>query len=585
MLSKNELKDFLQKNIFDIKGNISASKLRCLDDSIIESISSYGGESMSENIYIIFYGVASCPVCGRKPKFKNFKKGFFTYCSTTCMANDDSLRALKMQTNINKYGVDNPSKNKEISNKIRNSIISRTDEEKQKSLEKRNKTCLEKYGTTNIQQVPEIIERKEASTLAHFGSKYYFSSEEFKKSHDYSLSKDSDEKSRETCFKRYGFEKPTKLFLNKIKETNLQRYGTEWYAQTKDSKENLRLKFSTLYDNIDKTIVLPLFEKDFFIKNGYLYYYDFECSSCHAVFKARMYNRNTPRCPKCFPKTKSMYEVELFKWISEFEYTESGNTSILNDSLELDIYIPSHNLAIEFDGLYWHTEQHGRNRDYHLNKTLQCQEKGMQLIHIFEDEWIEKQDIVKSIIKSKLGLYDQKIGARKCSIKEITSKEASQFYNKNHLQGGIKSSVNIGLFYNDDLVSCLSFAKPRFNKKYNWEITRFANKLDTQVMGAFNKLFKYFLTNYSGSIITYSDRRWFNGDIYRNNGFTYIGNSQSGYFYTDGFSRINRLQCQKHKLKNRLKSFDETLTEKENMENNRFFRIWDCGCSIFEYRR
>ncbi|MFW6047533.1 MAG: hypothetical protein ACOCP4_07110 [Candidatus Woesearchaeota archaeon] len=284
-------------------------------------------------------------------------------------------------------------------------------------------------------------------------------------------------------------------------------------------------------------------------------------------------------------KNGTLYQSLMEKEVSNFIKSNVSTRIIENSydilkSKELDIYLPDYKLAIEFNGLFWHSEGSKKDKNYHLHKTQLCEEKSIQLIHIFEDEWIEKKDIVKSIIKGKLGLND-KIYARKCEIKEIENKEAKSFYERNHIQGSINSKINIGLFYENKLVSCLSFNKARYNKQYDWEITRFANKLDISIIGGFAKMLSYFKKHYNGSIITYSDRRYFNGSIYKNNGFKELKESQPNYFYTDYKFRYSRIKFQKHKLEEQLEYFDPQLTEWENMQLNGWDRIWDCGNRVF----
>ena len=356
--------------------------------------------------------------------------------------------------------------------------------------------------------------------------------------------------SKETCIEKYGVDNPAKTeeVKQKIKDVFLDKYGVENISSLRKSEEP---KIKVDKKETKKIILKPtiIFDKN---ETGF-----------------------------------SQGEKEVLEFIKTF-YTGSiiENDKELISPLELDIVVPDKKIAIEFDGVYWHSVQAGKDENYHLNKTNLCNEKGYRLLHIFEDEWVFKRDIVNSIIKISLGFVDNKIYARKCIIKEITSKEANVFYNENHIQGGIGSSVNIGLFYNDELVSCLSFAKPRFSTKYNWEITRFANRLNTSVIGGFSKLFKYFTKNYNGSIITYSDKRLFNGSIYRNNGFTELNSSKPSYFYIrNDIVRHSRVSFQKHKLSALLEEFDENLTEKENMRNNGYCWIYDCGNYVFEYRR
>jgi hypothetical protein len=257
---------------------------------------------------------------------------------------------------------------------------------------------------------------------------------------------------------------------------------------------------------------------------------------------------------------------------------------------ELDIYIQSHNLAIEFNGIYWHSEAMGKCRSYHLNKTNECSGKNIQLLHIFENEWdnITKQEIWKSIINTKLNICNSKIFARKCTINEVDNKTAKQFLLNNHLQGHIPSSINIGLYYENELVSLMTFGKSRYNKSYQYELIRFCNKINTLVIGGASKIFKYFISNYTPlSLISYADLRYSTGAIYEKLGFTKLKSSTPNYFYfhkNNKLKLMSRLQFQKHKLQGKLETFDTELSEYQNMLNNGYDRIWDCGNGVYEYK-
>lgn len=253
---------------------------------------------------------------------------------------------------------------------------------------------------------------------------------------------------------------------------------------------------------------------------------------------------------------------------------------------EIDIYIPEHKLAIEFDGLYWHSN---KPKNYHLVKTQMCEEKGIQLLHIFENEWIDpiKQDIWKSIISGKLDRNDRIFG-RKTEIREIIdNKLVKEFLDNNHLQGHCPSSIKLGLFYNDELVSIMTFGKTRFSKKYEYEMIRFCNKKFLSVVGGASKLYKYFVRNYNPeSIVSYADRRYSNGNLYDKLGFEFSHNSTPNYWYfkLPDIILYSRIKFQKHKLKDLLENFNNDISEIENMYNNNYRRIFDCGNIIYVLR-
>lgn len=291
-------------------------------------------------------------------------------------------------------------------------------------------------------------------------------------------------------------------------------------------------------------------------------------------------------CTHCY-HVASYGEEEVYEFIKKLNNTEVmhkyGCRKIIPPK-ELDIYIPIKKIAIEYDGLYWHSIDGKEDRNYHLNKTEMCEEKDIQLIHIFENEWLYKQDIVKSRLKNLLGIYDATVFARKCEVREVTSQESKFFQGANHIQGACNSSVNLGLYFNNELISLMTFGKCRFNKNYEWELLRFCNKLGYHVPGGAGKLLKHFENAYRPkSLISYADRRWSRGKLYEALGFTLDHISKPNYWYykSGDYDLKSRVNFQKHKLKDKLENFDPKLSEAENMKNNGYLKIYDCGNLVF----
>jgi G:T-mismatch repair DNA endonuclease (very short patch repair protein) len=287
-------------------------------------------------------------------------------------------------------------------------------------------------------------------------------------------------------------------------------------------------------------------------------------------------------CPKCIHQV-SKPELEICTFLDEYDIDyEQSNRSILNGK-ELDIVIPSNMLAIEFNGLYWHSEQILKNKNptkYHRQKYVNCKKEGYQLISIFEPEWLFQKDIVKSIILAKLNIYKEKIGARKCELKEIVATIARKFFEENHIQG-FSGGKHIGLFHEDQLVSAISFRK----NLQNYELTRFVNKKNTLVHGAFSKLLKYFINNNSfESIFTFADLRYFEGQVYEKNGFKFDHEVAPSYYYFKGLELLHKRNFQHKRLKEKFKNYDPKFTEYQNCLDNGYDRIWDCGKLKFEYR-
>lgn len=286
-------------------------------------------------------------------------------------------------------------------------------------------------------------------------------------------------------------------------------------------------------------------------------------------------------CIRCSNTGVSDLEEEVFNFVNEIEYSKQSDRTILKGR-ELDIYVPSKKLAIEYNGLYWHSDLY-KESNYHLKKTIDCRDKGIQLIHIFEDEWVNKKEIVKSRLKNLLG-GSTRIYARKCILKEVSTKDKTKFLEENHIQGAVGSNINLGLYFNGELVSIMTFGKLRKNlgqshKDGSWELLRFCNKLNTSVVGGAGKLLKYFETNYSPkNIISYADLRWSQGNLYEQLKFNKESETVPNYFYTtssNSMIRESRFKYRKDILVS--EGFDKNKSEREIMKERGYIRVYDCG--------
>ena len=375
----------------------------------------------------------------------------------------------------------------------------------------------------------------------------------------------------------------SELRQKRIKETNLKKYGVENVYQAEIIKKKIKdsfIKHHGFYGRVYLHLTnLNDLNKEYFanhfIKNGIIDFKGIQkYYNCKTSFTYRKLNEFG------FGELisqKSIKETNLFEWIP-CKNKVSGDRKILYP-YELDILLPDYKLAIEYDGVYWHSDEH-KDQNYHLNKTLECNNKGIQLFHIFETDDI---DIWKSMISNKLGL-NNKIGARKCTVKEITNSIAKSFCTQNHLQGACNAKINLGLFYNDELLEVMTFGKPRYNKHYEFELLRLCTKKYYSVIGGASKLWKCFCQKYSPkSVISYANRRFSNGNIYETLGFDKVNETKPNYWYVKSGELFSRLKFQKHKLKNILENYDEKLSEYENMKNNKYQRIFDCGNLVFEY--
>lgn len=383
------------------------------------------------------------------------------------------------------------------------------------------------------------------------------------------------EKVKLTKLSKYGDKNYNNIRLNK--KTKLQRYGNENYN---GFEKRAITKYKTIVDTWKH--IIPLFNEDEFtgVSNGQ--FYKFRCIECSYEFERNLDNGYIPRCKVCAMKNnvnvQSKGEKEIIEYIKSISDTTiiERDRTILNGK-ELDIYLPDLKLAIEFNGIYWHSDSNLQNKMYHVKKTAQCSARGIQLLHIYDYQWYQKQNIIKSLIASKLS-RTTKIFARKCSIKKVKTSDKGKFLNATHIQGTCNSSVNLGLYCQNELVAIATFGKSRYDKKFEWELLRYSSKLNTTVIGGFSKLLKQFIKEYSPkNIMTYCDRNTSIGNLYFQTGFQLIGVTPPNYFYFKNANVYSREQFQKHTLKEKLLAFNNSLTEYQNMQINGYDRIWDCG--------
>ena len=433
--------------------------------------------------------------------------------------------------------------------------------------EKSKNTCLEKYGVENPSQLEEIKERKKETLFNNYDTYNVFdiSNETIKEKYGVDnvfQSEEIKEKIKETNLKKYGVENPqqNKEIKEKTLETNLERYSVKHPLQSEEikiklkntQKQNIKNKYSDL-DILD-------IDDEFNIKIRCEKNHIYEINS--TLIYDRLYH-NSILCTECNPinsYSSSGKEKQLLSFIEEHYTGEiiKNNRKIIGK--ELDIYLPELKLAFEFNGVYWHNELNKPN-NYHKIKSDLCDEKGIQLIHIWEDDWLYKEDIVKSMILNKLGKTTNRIFGRKCVIKEITdNKIIRDFLNNNHIQGFVGSTTKIGLYYDNELVSLMTFTK----RKEGYELSRFCNKLNTTIIGGASKLLKYFTNNNSVNVYTFSDRVYSNGELYEKIGFKYDSFVKPSYYYVVGDKR-------KHKFNFRGKN------ERKNMLKQKIYRIYDAG--------
>ena len=391
--------------------------------------------------------------------------------------------------------------------------------------------------------------------------------------------------------------------LEKIKQTNLKRYGAETIFQTEKFKKELSIKLKGKINNKNALIALENKRRtkliDRFNELGYeiLNFDGDEIEVKHPdghIFKnnrkllVNRLNHSVELSTKLLPISAPRSTLELFvtNLLDEYgvEYFTNDRTLLYNN--EIDVLIPNKKICIELNGLFWHSEYY-INKNYHLDKLEKCDRLGYNLLHLFEDEIIEKPNIVKSLILNKLGLTKNKIYGRKCEIRNVSSNDSKNFLDKNHMQGNVNSKFKLGLYHNDELVSLMTFGKKRIvlgskSVSNEYELLRFCNKLDTTVIGGASKLLKHFIKNYNPKeIISYANRRYSNGNLYEQLGFINIGSTTPNYFYVINKKREHRFKYRKDVLVS--EGYDKNKSEHQIMLERKIPRIYDCG--NFKYKK
>lgn len=309
----------------------------------------------------------------------------------------------------------------------------------------------------------------------------------------------------------------------------------------------------------------------------------YSCGHTNQITASNLVQHSTGTiCRICNPLT-SQPEQEILAYIkSIYGGWIVEQDRLMLDGQELDILLPDKNIAIEYNGGYWHSDIH-KPKLYHSDKTNKCKELGIQLIHIMQEDWLSHRDIIKSRLANLLR-KSNKIYARKCKLQKILFPR--NFLNDNHIQGaGTATSQNYGLFYNEELVAVMTFSKPRFTTSQDLELVRYCSKLNTTIVGGASKLFKAFINNNPNTtVVSYSDRKWSQGDIYKTLGFKHSHTSQPNYRYYSGNASLSRYQCQKHLLKDKFPQYyDPKLSESEIMYNAGYSRVFDAGSDVWIY--
>ena len=501
------------------------------------------------DMYIKQADEGKCLICGKDTAFCGLNKKYNLYCSRDC-ANSSSLRKQHIaETNLVRYGTTCSLASKEIREKVKQTNISKFGVENAFGSEavknKIKQTNLERYGETSPAKCEAVKEKMKQTSLKRYGVEYTLQSKEMRA------------KSKQTCIEKYGVDHPWK---------------------------SPQFKQKQIADFCTANNLIPLSELNLYMSNKVLAKFSItpvEYMTKYFIDANTDVDKLIEYSNKLLANRGTIIERELDIWLSELGVNHIMRDFSVIRPLQLDCYIPDKKVAIEVDGVYWHSYNHTKDKNKSLNKTNKCLDKGIRLIHITDVEWTNKQAICKSIILDALGIYDNVLYAKQCNVKSVDKTIANAFITENYIGEPITATFCQGLFNNDELVQVMVVGKSRFKKnKYEMQI---CTKLNTQVIGGFAKLTEHQPYN---ELITYVDRSKFTEQDFVNAGFTLVNTTKPDYSYYLGNTHIPKMHVQRRKLPKLLgDKFDPSKTTVENMMAAGYLVLYDCGNYKMTYIR
>lgn len=533
---------------------------------------------------------AVCENCKKEgkilPKYQKLKK---VIC---CICNNETLVPL---TSSNSSSVCNLCKNKGYKSPLAvktgsmaiHTIRKRTEEQRKEDLKKQSNSLKQLYK--DLEKKKKIVESRKRTYLKKTGGKYDHQMKDpnivKKVTEKRSLKQEEiNEKTKKTNLEKRGYEYSLQdpKVREKGKESSIIKRGVDHWTKSEEGRKYLRdvglEKYCKNRERILDELEIELNDVEYVHSH---FEHNWLCKKCNNIFKTIWNNiQQGYLCPVCYPRRSgtSTAETEIFNFLKEIlpaDILIIKNSKKIIYPYELDIYIPTKNIAIEHNGLFWHKDY---EKNYHLIKSKKCEEKKIKLIHIFEDEWIFKKEIVKFRLKYILNVFNSNvIYARNCDIKEITTKEKDEFLKQFHSQGSDISKIRLGAFYNNKLVSVMTFTTPSiskggFKEENIWELNRFCSDYNYHIPGIAGKLLEHFKRNYRWKrIFSYADRRWSQGRLYYKLGFKLDYITEPNYWYTKNYKRIHRFNLRKRPDE------PKDMSEKILRLNEGYNMIWDCG--------
>lgn len=483
--------------------------------------------SIKERIYCYFKGISEIPVCsecGSHVKFHGYDYGYAKFCSSRCARLNEDSINKYKSTSLSRYGVENPMSSEEIKERIKRGYV-------------------EKYGVDNPMKSEYIKDKFKTTVMSRYGVDNPMKSEVFKK------------KSKDTCREKYNsdyyltsdeYRSNMSEHLNKRDITCIDRYGAKSPMQTDEVKRK-----------VNETCVE---------KYGVMW----NCMRDEAKNSRNMHSCANEAFAKMLDDKGISYEREIYLDGYSYDFKVGNFLIEINPS-------PTHNIN-------WNpfSEKNNVTKDYHKKKSDIGRTHGYSVIHVFD--WDDFSMILDIVSPSKEVLY-----ARKCEIVRITKKDCDEFLNENHIQKTCKGqTVRFALKYNDEIVQVMTFGKPRYNTKYDYELLRLCTLRGYAVRGGAERLFKHFTCEIGDkTIVSYCDSSKYDGSVYYRLGFNLSEhNRPSRHWYN--------IKSKDHITDNLLRcrgfdqifgtSYGKYVSNDELMREHGYVEIYDCGQMTFTYK-
>jgi hypothetical protein len=411
-----------------------------------------------------------------------------------------------------------------------------------RKLLKQRQTSLERYGTENPFQSEEVKNRARKKNQERYGADWYMQTEDFRS------------KSKETCLKNWGQERypvenersyDYKDHGEKVKKAVFARYGVNSTALLPEVKER---QIATCWERYGGETSLA----------------SAEVRRKQAVSRKKN-NKLENDFHKIFPN------LEKNRW-----FRISGKT------LELDFFDAKSSIGIELCGEYWHSDKF-IHKNRHLEKLKMFEEIGVQVLFVFQEEWIQRRAPVISYLRSKLGMFQKTLGARQTRVEKIDSKKAALFCDRYHIQGRTTgNNLNVALTSDSEIVAVACFGRGhRQQNADEWFLKRLCFKEGVRINGGLQKLTSaFFKETGEEKLFTFIDKRFSRGDAFFKNGWKHIRTNRPDYFYFDGRHHVSK---QSRKKKNT--HTPQNMTEYEHAQADGLVRVWDCGKMKLEKSR